>query len=76
LTQNSKKIIGTPNHPIRTKIFPKCILGILKVSRSQKFVWGLPDGIRLGTKKKNKTQFFSSKITFYRQKILIRPELQ
>jgi hypothetical protein len=38
-TQNLKKMIGTPNLPIKTKIFPKInIFSTSKVERSQKFV--------------------------------------
>jgi hypothetical protein len=41
-----KKIVGTSNQPIRIKNFPKkSIFSILKKKRSQKFVWGLPNGI-------------------------------
>jgi hypothetical protein len=45
-TQNPKKIIRTPNLPIRTKNSKKkTMLRTLKKKRSQKFVWELPDGI-------------------------------
>jgi hypothetical protein len=56
-TQNPKKIIRTPNLPIRTKNSPKkTMVSTLKVYRSQKFVWGLPDGICPGSLKNNRTQ--------------------
>jgi hypothetical protein len=53
-----KKINGTPKLPTKTKIFPKkSMLSSLKVKRSQKFVWGLPDGVRPGSPKNKRTQF-------------------
>jgi hypothetical protein len=56
-TQNPKKIIRTPNQPIRTKILPKkSMFCTLKVYRSQKFVWRLPDRIRPCSHKNNRTQ--------------------
>jgi hypothetical protein len=100
-TQNSKKMIGTPNLPIRTNFFPKknyvsylksvkepiirlganrrnlqaqpkmlkkivgtsnqnflkkSMFSSLKVKRSQKLVWELPDGICSGSLKNNRTQ--------------------
>jgi hypothetical protein len=45
-TQNPKKITGTSNQPIRTKILPKkSVFSTLKKKWSQKFVWELADGI-------------------------------
>jgi hypothetical protein len=56
-TQNPKKNIGTSNQPIKTKIFPKkSIFSTSNVFRSQKYVWGLPDGISPGSLKNNRTQ--------------------
>jgi uncharacterized protein YcgL (UPF0745 family) len=38
-----KKMIGTPNLPIRTITFPKkSMISTLKVEKSQKFIWGYP----------------------------------
>jgi hypothetical protein len=43
-TQNHKnKIIETPNQP--KQISNKSIFNTSKVERSQKLVWGLPDGV-------------------------------
>jgi hypothetical protein len=47
-TLNPKKIIETSNQPIKTKISQKNMFNILKELGNQKFVWGLPDGIRAG----------------------------
>jgi hypothetical protein len=45
-TQNHKKVIETPNQPIEIKkISNKSMFNTSKVKRSQKFVWGLPDGV-------------------------------
>jgi hypothetical protein len=41
-----RKKFETSNLPIKTKIFSKkSMVSTLKVERSQKFVWGLPDEI-------------------------------
>jgi hypothetical protein len=41
-----KKTIETPKQPIETKnISKKSMFRTLKVKRSQKLVWGLPDGV-------------------------------
>jgi hypothetical protein len=47
-----KKIIGTPNLLIKTKkVLKKSMFSTSNVYRSQKFVWGLPNGIcRLDSK--------------------------
>jgi hypothetical protein len=50
--QNPKKNIGTSNQPIKTKIFPKKVC-LVPEMWSQKFVWGLPDGISPGSLKNN-----------------------
>jgi hypothetical protein len=52
-TQNLKKITGTPNLPIKTKIIQ---IKVCLVKRSQKFVWELPEGICPGSPKNNRTQ--------------------
>jgi hypothetical protein len=45
-TQNHEKMIETPNHPIKMKKFPKkTMFRILKLERSQKYVWELTDRI-------------------------------
>jgi hypothetical protein len=45
-TQKHKKVIETPNQPIEIKkISNKSMFNTSKVKRSQKFVWGLPDGV-------------------------------
>jgi hypothetical protein len=55
-TQNPKKINGTPNLPTKMIIFPKkSLFSSFKVKKSQKFVWELPDGIRPGSPKNNRT---------------------
>jgi hypothetical protein len=75
-TQNLKKIIRTPNLPIRTNIFPKkTMYSTLKKKRSQKFVWELLDEIcRLNpkslknhrnTKSTNQNEHFSKKKLCY-----------
>jgi hypothetical protein len=45
-TRKHKKIIEIPNQTIETKqISNKSMFSTSEVKRSQKFVWGLPDGI-------------------------------
>jgi hypothetical protein len=45
-TQQHKKFIETPNQPIEIKkISSKSMFSTSKVTRRQKFAWGLPDGV-------------------------------
>jgi hypothetical protein len=51
-TQNNKKMIETPNQPIKTKnLSYKTMFRILKVSRSPKFVSELNDKVQPGALK-------------------------
>jgi hypothetical protein len=53
-----KKMLETLYQPIQMKIFPKkSIFSTLKVLRSQKFLWGLPDRVcRLNPKSEKNYQ--------------------
>jgi hypothetical protein len=45
-TQKHKKVIETPNQPIKIKKIPnKSMFSISKVNRRPEFVWGLPNGV-------------------------------
>jgi hypothetical protein len=65
-----KKIIETSILPIKTNIFSKkSLFSILKVSRSQKFVWGLPDGIRPGALKTIELKLSSENLNLKRRSV-------
>jgi hypothetical protein len=56
-TQNPNKKYQNIKSTKYTGNFPKkSMFSTLKLYRSQKFVWRLPDGIRLGSLKNNRTQ--------------------
>jgi hypothetical protein len=56
-TQNVKKNCRKIKSTNQNKKFPKkSMFSSFKVKKSQKFVWGIPEGIHTGSSKNNQTQ--------------------